>query len=75
MQNLAAPSGHCRNCRFCSLQHYASGEIGMVEIESQWTARRRERAGIFLQLKELDAAKNPAQAELGRGTLRTRGAG
>jgi hypothetical protein len=47
----------------------------MVEIESQWTARRRERAGIFLQLKELDAAKNPAQAELGRGTLRTRGAG
>jgi hypothetical protein len=31
---------------------------GVVEIESQWTARRREREGITL----------PHQAELARGT-------
>ena len=29
-----------------SFLHYANGEVGRVEIESQWTARRRERAGI-----------------------------
>ncbi len=26
-----------------SFRHYATGEIGMVEIESQWTATRREK--------------------------------
>lgn len=26
-----------------SFRHYATGEIGPVEIESEWTARRRER--------------------------------
>jgi len=30
-----------------SFRHYATGETGMVEIESQWTARKRERTGIF----------------------------
>jgi len=30
-----------------SFRHYANGEVGRVEIESQWTARRREQAGIF----------------------------
>src|SRR5437899_5633361 len=30
-----------------SLRHYLSGDPGPVEIGSQWTARRRERAGIF----------------------------
>lgn len=34
-----------------SFRHYATGETGVVEIESQWTARRRERAGCFLTLK------------------------
>jgi putative transposase len=34
-----------------SFRHYASGETGAVEIESQWTARIRERAGIFPTLK------------------------
>jgi putative transposase len=34
-----------------SFRHYATGETGRVEIESQWTARRRERAGIFLTFK------------------------
>ena len=26
-----------------SFRHYATGEVGTVEIESEWTARRRER--------------------------------
>jgi putative transposase len=26
-----------------SFRHYATGEIGVVEIESEWTARRREQ--------------------------------
>jgi putative transposase len=30
-----------------SFRHYANGEVGRVEIESQWTARKREQAGIF----------------------------
>jgi putative transposase len=34
-----------------SFRHYASGAVGIVEIESQWTARIRERAGIFPTLK------------------------
>ena len=29
-----------------TFRHYATGETGVVEIESQWRARRRERAGI-----------------------------
>ncbi len=31
-----------------SFQHYATGEAGVVEIESEWTARRRERAASRL---------------------------
>ena len=34
-----------------SFLHYATGEPGAVEIESQWTVRKRESAGIFLRLK------------------------
>lgn len=34
-----------------SFRHYATGETDVVEIESQWTARKREQAGIFLTLK------------------------
>ena len=29
--------------RWSSFNHYATGEIGPIEIESEWTARRRER--------------------------------
>jgi putative transposase len=31
-----------------SFRHYATGEKGAVEIESEWTARRRERAASAL---------------------------
>ena len=34
-----------------SFRHYLTGEWGVVEIESEWTARRRERMGIRPQLK------------------------
>ena len=30
-----------------SFRHYLTGERGVVEIESHWTARERERAGMF----------------------------
>jgi putative transposase len=52
-----------------SFRHYATGEVGIVEIESQWTARRRERLGIFPMLKWQSPSEIPAQAKLGRGTL------
>ena len=32
-----------------SFRHCATGESCVVEIESQWTAQRRERAGTFLK--------------------------
>ncbi len=58
-----------------SFRHYLSGTEGVVEIESQWTARKRERAGIFLTVNVRAPADLPAQAELGRGTLGSRSAG
>jgi putative transposase len=42
-----------------SFRHYATGETDVVEIESQWTARRREQAGIFLTLKVRSPAEKP----------------
>jgi putative transposase len=38
---------------FC---HYAGGEAGQVEIESQWTARKREQSGIFLTVRKHPAS-------------------
>jgi putative transposase len=35
--------------RWSSFRNYASGEEGTVEIESPWTARKRERMGITLR--------------------------
>ena len=32
-----------------SFEHYATGKESVVEIESMWTARKRERAGITLR--------------------------
>ena len=34
--------------RWSSFVHYAMGTEGVVEIESQWTARRREQMGVML---------------------------
>jgi putative transposase len=35
--------------KWSSFRHYANGLEGAVEIESQWTARKRENAGIACQ--------------------------
>ena len=32
--------------KWSSFRHIATGEDGVVEIESQWTARKRERLGM-----------------------------
>jgi len=58
--------------RWSSFRHYAVGEAGVVEIESQWTARKREWAGFFPTVKIRSPQKGPAQAELGRATLGSR---
>jgi hypothetical protein len=34
-----------------SFRHYLSGIEGAVEIESQWTARKREGMGVVLQVR------------------------
>jgi len=52
-----------------SFRHYLTGESGPVEIESQWTARKRERAGVFPTVRVRPPAETPAQAKLGRATL------
>lgn len=55
--------------RWSSFRHYALGEAGVVEIESQWTARKREWAGLCPTVKIRSQQKGPAQAELERATL------
>jgi putative transposase len=45
-----------------SFRHYANGEAGRVEIESQWTARRREQAGIIPTVRKRPAAGPPKQS-------------
>jgi putative transposase len=37
--------------RWSSYRHYAFGEIGAVELESYWTAIRRQRAGITITIR------------------------
>jgi putative transposase len=49
--------------RWSSFRHYTDGEVGVVEIESQWTARMRERAGIFPTVKVRPTAENPRPSE------------
>ena len=42
---------HPGDWRWSSFRHYALGEAGAVEIESPWTARKREWAGVFPTVK------------------------
>ncbi len=46
-----------------SFRHYVSGVEGVVEIESQWTSRRREQLGITPQLLPQDQSPRPVPAE------------
>lgn len=41
-----------------SFVHYATGVEGVVEIESQWTARKRERFGVASSVKPHPPAEN-----------------
>jgi putative transposase len=50
-----------------SFRHYATGETVGVEIESQWTATKRERAGIFLTLKVRPQTESPRPSEAWTG--------
>jgi len=44
--------------KWSSFVHYATGAEGIVEIESQWTARRREQMGVVLLARAHPPAKN-----------------
>ncbi len=37
--------------QWSSFRHYATGEEGIVEIESPWTATKRERLGILPKVR------------------------
>ena len=50
---------HPEDWEWSSFRHYISGETGRVEIESQWTARKRERAGICPTMPVREPAENP----------------
>ena len=42
--------------KWSSFRHYATGEESVVEIESQWTARKRERMGIYPKIRRKQSA-------------------
>jgi putative transposase len=42
--------------KWSSFRHYATGEENVVEIESQWTARKRERKGIYSAMRRKESA-------------------
>src|SRR5258708_28585521 len=48
--------------RWSSFRHYATGAEGRVEIESEWTARKRERAAGTLSPTALLPHSRPKQA-------------
>src|SRR5260370_20367429 len=51
-----------------SFRHYVSGVEGVVEIESQWTARKRELLGVTLRLV---SPENPRPVSPKNGETRT----
>ncbi len=53
-----------------SFHHYATGCQGMVEIESQWTARRRERLGLAPKAARIET-KTPEQNRPATPSLRS----
>jgi hypothetical protein len=72
------PLSHFQNLRhlrlpedwaWSSFRHYLGGDLGPVEIESHWTARKRELAGIFPTYGCGHPRKIPAQAELERAPV------
>ena len=45
--------------QWSSFRHYATGEEGIVEIESEWTARRHEALGLTLRVKQGEVVTHP----------------
>ena len=43
--------GKPEDWKWSSFRHYLTGEIGAVEIESEWTWRRRRSMGIELKMR------------------------
>jgi putative transposase len=50
-----------------SLRHYLYGEEGIVEIESEWTARKREKTGICPVASKRLVQKSPPLAKPAKG--------
>ena len=48
-----------------SFRQYVSGAQGMVEIECQWTARRREQLGMTTRLVPRDERSRPVSPKNG----------
>jgi len=44
-----------------SFRHYVTGVEGRVEIESEWTGRKREKAGAYLKLKVREVSCGPEE--------------
>ena len=42
--------------RWSSFRHYSTGEESVVEIESHWTAQKRERMGIYPTIRRRGSA-------------------
>ena len=52
--------------RWSSFRQWATGYEGTVEIESQWTARKRERIGITLTVTRVERNPHPPPKPGGR---------
>jgi putative transposase len=48
-----------------SFRHYVTGEEGVVEIDSEWTGRKRERMGMPLRVRITQPATVPPQPKPG----------
>ncbi len=53
------------NWEWSSFRHSVSGVEGMVEIESQWTARKREQMGVTLQVIRREENPRPVSPQNG----------
>jgi putative transposase len=58
--------------KWSSFLHYATGVDGAVEVESQWTARKRERLGLLPRARQnQNQSQNPRPVSPKNGETRT----
>jgi putative transposase len=55
------------NWKWSSFRHYVCGEAGAVEIESEWTARKRERLGAVPRVRVIEVEEKPHPPALPEG--------